>query len=390
MLKFNCVTARGVVVMNSVKILHCADVHIGAAESFLSSAEQRKFERIITFERIIDKAKENSVQVIAIAGDLFDYNGVENGLVNPVFEKIASVPEIKVIFSAGNHDPLTADSPFKTRVLPENLYVLGTHDDCITFEELKLRVYGKSFENVYMSGEEAFSEVPNDDDYINLMVIHGELKSDLNSQYNSITPKFVKNCKMDYIALGHVHKNTEIGRIGNTFFAYCGCPEGRGFDELGEKGVYIGEITKGSCSLEFVPVCKRMYIYEKIDISGLTSLACIYEKIIAALKDKYGGDFAENLYKIELIGEIPYDFNLNLTEISGRISDAVYFAKIKDSTEAEIDFERLSGEVSLKGLFVKNMLAKIENSSDEEKELLKYSLKLGLKAFNAEVAYSED
>ena len=195
---------------------------------------------------------------------------------------------------------------------------------------------------------------------------------------------------MDYIALGHVHKNTEIGRIGNTFFAYCGCPEGRGFDELGEKGVYIGEITKGSCSLEFVPVCKRMYIYEKIDISGLTSLACICEKIIAALKDKYGGDFAENLYKIELIGEIPDDFNLNLTEISGRISDAVYFAKIKDSTEAEIDFERLSGEVSLKGLFVKNMLAKIENSSDEEKELLKYSLKLGLKAFNAEVAYSED
>ena len=35
MLKFKSVTVRGVVIMNSVKILHCADIHIGAAESFL-------------------------------------------------------------------------------------------------------------------------------------------------------------------------------------------------------------------------------------------------------------------------------------------------------------------------------------------------------------------
>ena len=55
-----------------------------------------------------------------------------------------------------------------------------------------------------------------------------------------------------------------------------------------------------------------------------------------------------------------------------------------------IDFEKLSGEISLKGLFVKNMLAKIENSSEEEKELLKKALNLGLKAFNSEVEYNED
>lgn len=375
--------------MKSVKILHCADVHIGAAESFLSTAERRKFERIITFEKIIDKAKENGVQIIAIAGDLFDYNGVENSLADPVFEKIASVPEIKVIFAAGNHDPLTADSPFKTRQIPENLYVLGTNDDCITFDELKLRVYGKSFENVYMSGEERFSVTPPDDDCINLMVIHGELKSDLNSQYNPITPKFVKGCKMDYIALGHVHKNTDIGRIGDTFFAYCGCPEGRGFDELGEKGVYIGEISKGSCNLEFVPVCKRRYICEKINITSLNSTADIFDKIRLELKERNGEDFAENLYKIELTGLLSEDFNLNLHEIWSRISDEVYFAKIKDSTETEIDFEKLSGEISLKGLFVKNMLTKIENSSEEENRILKKALNLGLKAFNAEVEYED-
>ena len=73
-----------------------------------------------------------------------------------------------------------------------------------------------------------------------------------------------------------------------------------------------------------------------------------------------------------------------------RFHEEVYFAKIKDSTETKIDFEKLSGEITLKGLFVKNMLAKIDNSSEEEKELLNKALNLGLKAFNSEVEYNED
>ena len=60
--------------MNTVKILHCADIHIGAAQSFLGTlAEKRRYEVLMTFERIIDMAKENDVKIIAIAGDLFDF-----------------------------------------------------------------------------------------------------------------------------------------------------------------------------------------------------------------------------------------------------------------------------------------------------------------------------
>ena len=51
--------------MNSVKILHCADIHIGARESFLgANSESRRFETLITFERIIDTALENDVKII--------------------------------------------------------------------------------------------------------------------------------------------------------------------------------------------------------------------------------------------------------------------------------------------------------------------------------------
>ena len=357
--------------MNTVKILHCADIHIGAAESFLGAAAgNRKYETLLTFERIIDTAAAEGVRIIAAAGDIFDSNAVEEGLANAVFEKIASVPEIKVVFSAGNHDPLSAQSPFKNRRLPQNLYVLGAKDDCVVFDDLKTRVYGRSFEDVYLKGEERFSITTPEDGYVNLMVLHGELRSDLNSNYNSVTAGFIRQSGMDYIALGHIHKRTEPQKIGDTYYAYCGCPEGQGFDETDEKGVYIGEIGKGFCELKFIPMSKRRHICEKVDITGINSSAEISAAVTAQLNEKYGDGFGENLYKIELTGSIKGDFNLNLPEILSRVSERVYYAKIKDKTELLIDNEKLANEISLKGIFVKNMLEKMNNAPEAEREEL--------------------
>ena len=108
--------------MNSVKIMHCADIHIGAAESFLGArADSRRYETVLTFERIIDTAVNAGVDVVAVAGDLFDSNTADARLYRPVLEKIASVPDIKVLFAAGNHDPLLSSSPFLKNKNPGNL-----------------------------------------------------------------------------------------------------------------------------------------------------------------------------------------------------------------------------------------------------------------------------
>lgn len=371
--------------MNSVKILHCADIHIGAKESFLgASAEARRFETLITFEKIVDKAAENGVKILAIAGDLFHSTNIEAVFVDKVLEKIASNPDIKVVYCAGNHDPLNTASPFKIRTLPDNLYILNTFDQCITFEDIKVRVYGRSFENGFLKGKEHFSIKVPDDEYINIMVQHGELKSDLNSSYNSITPEFIRTSGMDYIALGHIHKRTAIEKIGNTSFAYCGCPEGQGFDELDEKGVYIGEVSKGNVNLEFLPTSYRKHILEKIDITDAQDIPTL---VLNTLKEKHES-YSENLYKIELVGTIESNTALNLAEITARLSQDLYFVKVKDCTEYKIDIEALANEASLKGIFVKNMLEKIEQSQDKEKYIK--ALNLGLKAFLTEVKYNED
>lgn len=371
--------------MSSVKILHTADIHIGAADAFLgANADNRRFETLLTFENIIDLAAKNSVQIIAIAGDLFDSEKPQDIFVNAVFKKIEAIPQIKVIYCAGNHDPLNSNSPFLNNTLPQNLYVLPENDTCFTFDDLKVRVYGRSFTGAHLQAQEEFSLQVPCDDYINIMVQHGELKSDLNSDYNAITPRFIKKSGMDYIALGHVHKHTPIGKIENTYFAYPGCPEGQGFDELDQKGIYIGQIEKGKVNLEFIPVSKRQHIHERIDVTDISDITA---HILTVLEQKYD-NFADNLYKIELTGEIDQDFDLNLSEITARLQERLYFAKVKDSTEYKLDLATLSNESSLKGVFVKKMLARIK--TEEDNKNLKQALKIGLKAFSGEVKYNED
>ncbi len=377
--------------MGKVKILHCADLHIGAAESFLGEkADSRRFETLITFEKIIDLAIKENVKAVAISGDLFDSNTVEKSFFDSVINKIASAPDIKFIFAAGNHDPLDSRSYFLKEKLPENLYVLDKKDNAIIFDDIGLCVYGRSFESAFLKGQETFGLKVKNSDYVNLMVLHGELKSDLNSRYNAITRRFIEESGMDYIALGHIHKRTDIGKIGKTYFAYCGCPEGQGFDETDQKGVYLGEIGDGECNLEFIPVAKRQHIVEDIDISNITDFGDISEKIIVTLKEKYGDSFSENLYKIRLTGHIDSEKELSVNEINSRIADKVYFVKTKDCTEPAYQLETLQKEASLKGIFVKKMLERIEKADPQEQEKLKNALNIGLKAFTKEVGYVDN
>ena len=125
-------------------------------------------------------------------------------------------------------------------------------------------------------------------------------------------------------------------------------------------------------------------------MTGLTTQAEIINKISEDIKNTAGSGWEENLYKIELAGGVKEGIDVNTAEIIARISDTVYYAKVKDSTVPALDMEQLASEISLKGLFVKNMLSRMENASDDEKEELAAALRLGLKAFDSEVAYSED
>lgn len=378
------------IVMASVKILHSADMHIGACESFLGEkSKERQSETLITFENSVRLAQEKCVSVYLIAGDLFDSFNIDFAYIRRVLSIISDYPEIRFVYAAGNHDPYSPASPLREMKLPDNLHIFDTSDSLFTFDDIKTRVYGRSFAEACDKGAPAFSILPPDDEYINILCIHGDLGNTA-AEYNPITPAFIEKSCMDYAALGHIHKRTEPAMLGGTYYAYCGCMEGQGFDESGEKGVYIGDVSKHGVNLDFYPLSRRLHVRESVDISGVSTSADAADAVLAFIEEKYGQGHYDNLYRITLKGRVPENADLSAKEIAVRLGEKVYYAKVKDATAPDINLELAAGEPTLKGLFIKNMLARLEAADEEQKPIIEYALNLGLKAFNTGVSFDED
>ena len=90
-----------------MKIIHCSDLHLDSKmETNLDKerARERKNEILLTFERMVQYAKENNVKIIIIAGDLFDKKAVTVKAKKTVKNAIISNPEIDFVYLKGNHD----------------------------------------------------------------------------------------------------------------------------------------------------------------------------------------------------------------------------------------------------------------------------------------------
>lgn len=373
--------------MNSVRILHTADWHLGKEHSYLGAkGEQRKQEVLLTVKSIISLCEKENVDLLLVAGDLFESNHSAKLFADEVLASFAELTRTKVVIALGNHDPLTADSPFKNRVLPPNVFVFPENDSVFSFPELGCRVYGRSFSSVYSQGEERFFLTVPGDDKVNLLLLHGETKSDLSSPYFSVTKTFIEESKMDYIALGHNHKRSEIVRLGATRFAYCGCIEGQGYDEDGPKGVYLGDVAKNSVKLNFVPLAKRVYRTLNVDVTGVSSVT---DTVVSAIKQS-SENYSDDLFYINLVGETENADFINISEIKANAEPLVYALRIKDKTTVRVDLELLANENSLRGRFVREMLDMLESADEKDKTLYENALQIGLKSFEGQVNFGED
>lgn len=373
--------------MSQVKFLHTADLHIGAELSYLENmSESRKYEVLEVFKSITLMCEEKNVEICLIAGDLFDSNAAAKVFIKPVLEYISSVKGTHFFLVCGNHDPLDAASPFTYTDLPENLTVFGADYQTVELHDLGVRIVGKSFSHSSMDVVPLSSM--KQDGLINILLLHADFGA--GSRYNPINQQFVAEAAADYVALGHIHKRTEVQKLGGSYIAYPGCPEGQGFDEGGKKGVYLGTLTKSGSEFEFVKTSNRLHITENVDISEADSTEAAEGIILNHLANRFGDCYQRNLYKLILCGFLENPEAIKTSHLELLLKDKLYFVKLRNKVSKKIDLNALSGELSLKGLFVKNMLERIAAADQSEMAALNDALYLGLAAFDGEVAYSED
>ena len=80
-----------------MKIIHCVDLHLDSGlQTHLNreKAGRRRDELLSNFGRLAEYASENGVEIVLIAGDLFDRDKVSALTGNMVLSVIAAHPEI--------------------------------------------------------------------------------------------------------------------------------------------------------------------------------------------------------------------------------------------------------------------------------------------------------
>lgn len=358
--------------MNEIKLLHAADLHLDSPFEGLGGekAMRRRAEQRQLLYGIAQLAERESADMILLAGDLLDSDTAYAETAEDIAKAFGSLG-IPVFISPGNHDFYSERSPYARVEFPENIHIFKKPvPECVELPDIGARVWGAAFTDKHSGAMlRGFSaaKLPGVKD---IMCIHGELNEA--SSYDPITESDIAASGMDYIALGHIHSGSGLRRAGGCCYAWPGCPEGRGFDETGDKQVYI--VTLGeSCDIKSVSIAKRRYEIAQVQLSGGDVLGDI-EK---ALPQNTEND----IYRIILRGESERspDVDALLRALEGR-----FFAlQLRDETVLRRDVWALAGDDSLRGRFIMRLKQEYDAAkTDAEREKISQAVRWGLAALD--------
>lgn len=362
--------------MRQIKLIHAADLHLDSSFESLSdeAAEKRREGQRKLLFKIAELAENCGAQAVLLCGDVFDSDAVSKSTEEAFCRAFAALA-IPVFVSPGNHDPYTPSSVWARMALPANVYVFKRESvECQELPEVNLRVWGAGFENNFCKPIlDGFSAPDKSMGLVDVMVIHGDVYSG-KSDYNPITSRQIESSGMDYIALGHIHNRSTVQTVGSTAFAYPGCTEGRGYDEIGETGAFIVTISDNGAAAELIPLGGSRYDILKINISAGNALAEI---------NKASLDYTDKDYlRIVLTGEceeLPDTAALR-RELEGRFAEL----QLRDETVKKRDVWELVGQDSLTGLFLEKLRAMLDTSkTDEERRVIELAARYGLAALES-------
>ena len=375
-----------------MKILHTSDWHIGKR---LMNRE-RLDEQAEVLDEIVRICEDEQVELVLIAGDIFDTYTPSAEAEDLFYSKIKQVAgeNRAVLIISGNHDDgvrLSAAAPIAEE---QGIYIVGNARKAVLLKNSirKIRPVqsGKGyvvFENE--NGEKAFvstlpypnearfkeerSDLPyverikgwidegesgNVDKLPSVFMAHvfvaggavseGEREIDLGGA-RAIPVEALP--KSDYIALGHLHKKQHMG---SAHCYYSGSPLQYSFDESADKGVKVFDLTKkGVENLKDVPLVKG---------KKLVRLEADCAETALQLLDKY----PDNLVEMKLILTAPL-VSSDSQALAARNNLVSLITEVR--TEEQIEFQSRKG-LSSEALFTAFYRANYgEDPKGELKEL---------------------
>jgi DNA repair protein SbcD/Mre11 len=373
----------------SVRILHLADLHLGAAfPSMGERGSERSRDLLNAFLRAIEYAAHDPrpVDLVVIAGDLFDTHDPEEGLVVQVesaLERLATAA-VPVLIVPGTHDALTyRRSVYRRLRVPQMAHVFLSPrlepGPQITVGEETVQTYGIAFDpSVTARPLEGF-QVSGISDY-HVAILHGALQDNpawkIRPTDLPVTRAEIAASKLHYLALGHYHNPAEV-REGSTVAVYPGTLEGKRFGENGPRHLVTATLSAKGVAVERTPWNVRTLHEAVIDLGmgEIKDESQLESRLVA-----FAGD--REIARIRLEG--PADFAFDAERIQTRLAPRFFHFEIEDRSyivNASL-LGRYREEATVRGVFVRRMLERIEQAPDPAgREVAALALRLGLAEF---------
>ncbi|EOP57913.1 MULTISPECIES: metallophosphoesterase family protein [Bacillus] len=361
--------------MKQVKFIHAADLHLdspfkGMEMNVPSSVwERMKQSTFQSFERIIDKAIQERVDFVLLAGDLYDAE--TRSLRAQVFVreqmKRLSQYEIPVYIIHGNHDHLGGS--WAAIEFPENVHVFAEpyveEKPFYKDGELLASIYGFSYLQQAVTDNMTAQYAKMSDAPFHIGMLHGSVEGD--AEHNRYAPFQIRELKekgFDYWALGHIHKREILAE--EPYIIYPGNIQGRHRKETGEKGAYLVEITEQGTVCSFFGAADVVWGETEISIDELQT---VDDLMIACTEvmNEWRQEEEGTLLTVVFIGQGPLSPYLRdekrVEEIFHILAageerrDFVYVMKWKNETVSFAEIQRLKKE----NHFVGSVLQELES-----------------------------
>ncbi len=369
-----------------IRLLHAADLHLDAPFPSLGSGEQeRRADFIQTFERIVTLAIKSEVDLLLVAGDLFDRPRPSSAVVGKVqaaFRRLVDRGIVPVVLP-GTHDSVVpGDSVYRTAEFPGAVMLTNPRVEepvCVQVREKSVFLYGFAYRG--FDSDEAFAGMSRRAaEGVHIGLLHGSRQGSPEWDYRKkdlpFTLDHLRAWNLDYVALGHYHSFELFQAAGRLYGCYPGSPEGKRFGENGPRHCVLVTIDADGTRVEKAVVNTKVLDDRELDLSGCADQAEAAEAICAL-------GSPDLLLKLRLTGIV--EAPLDLEALQGRCSGNFFHLELRDATHLfDSDLaRRIEGEQTVRGIFVRNARKAIAEADPDAREHLEGAFREVLVRFRA-------
>ena len=291
-----------------MRFLHVADVHLDSPCSSRSETVRQKLRDAsrLAFGRLVDLALAERVDVVLIAGDLFDDERLSFQTERFLLEQMyrLDTESIPVVYATGNHDPGRAGLRSLELPWPANVTVARDRTAVrITIEggghgsqarELRGMVTAVGHETAAESEDLSTAFPTPDGRLVEIAVLHTQVvdspDSAAHQRYAPSQLDALRKSGHDYWALGHVHKRSVL--CEHPGIHYPGNLQGRTHGERGPKGCLLVDVRPGTPpAVEFKRLAPIQWEHVEIrDPSEAITLDALIETIAERWDAVTGGE----------------------------------------------------------------------------------------------------